>query len=69
MSSIRDCVVTDLVGRYCAELPSLLVFHGSVRRATVAAVKPLNACVTTTTDALERVLTEEDLQRLDKLAQ
>jgi hypothetical protein len=62
------CIVS-LVDRYRAQLAPLLVFDGDVRRATVVAVKPLVAGATTTTDVLERVLTEEDLQRLDKLAQ
>jgi hypothetical protein len=47
----------------------LLAFDGDVRRATVAAFRPFVVGATTTTDVLERVLTAEDLRRLDKLAQ
>lgn len=51
-----------------AELLSLLSRDGDIRRATVAALRPLVAGATTTTDVLERRLTERDVERLQKLA-
>jgi hypothetical protein len=68
MTSKRGRLVTDLVDRHRAELLTLLAKDGDVRRATVAALRPILAGATTTTDVLERELTGEDLQRLDKLA-
>ena len=67
IASRRGRVITDLVDRNRAELLTLLAKDGDVRRATVAALRPLLAGATTTTDVLERGLTAEDLDRLDKL--
>jgi hypothetical protein len=68
MASKRGRLLTDLVDRHRAELLTLLAKDGDVRRATVAALRPILAGATTTTDVLERELTSEDLRRLDKLA-
>lgn len=67
-SSKRGCVVTDFVDKHRAELLTLLAKDRDVRRATVAAVKPLVAGATTTTEVLERALTERDIKRFDLLA-
>lgn len=51
-----------------AELFTLLVRDGDIRRATVMAFRPLLAGATTTSDVLERVLMPRDLANLRKLA-
>lgn len=61
-------LITEFVDSHRAELVTLLAKDGDVRRATVAAFKPLLAGATTTTEVLERVFTKEDLKRLDRLA-
>lgn len=66
--SRRGRVVTDFVDSNRAELLALAARDGDVRRATVAALRPLVAGTTTTTDVLTRVLTARDLHRLEKLA-
>jgi hypothetical protein len=68
MTSQRGRMLTDLVDRYRAELVTMLVKDGDVRRATVSALRPILAGATTTTDVLEREVTGEDLQRLDRLS-
>jgi hypothetical protein len=60
--------VTDFVDSQRAELLTLLAKDGDVRRATIAALRPLVMGATTTTDVLERVFTDKDLKRMDKLA-
>ena len=61
-------VVTRFVDQHRAELLNLLTKDGDIRRATVAALAPLVAGATTTTDVLERVMTAGDLDNLDKLS-
>lgn len=61
-------LVTSLVDTHRAELLTLLTRDGDLRRATVAALQPLLAGATTTTDFLERSFTAADLERLDRLA-
>jgi len=61
-------LITQFVDAHRAELVTLLAKDGDVRRATVAAFKPLLAGATTTTEVLQRVFTKEDLARLDRLA-
>lgn len=61
-------IVTKFVDDNRAELLTLLSRDGDIRRATVAALKPLVAGATTTTDVLRRKLTKRDLERLEKLA-
>jgi hypothetical protein len=61
-------MVTTFVDRHRAELLNLLTGDGDIRRATVAALQPLVAGATTTTDVLDRMMTERDLENLDKLA-
>lgn len=61
-------LVTGFLDRHKPELFTMLVKEGDVRRATVAALRPLVAGATTTTDVLERILTDQDLGNLDKLA-
>jgi hypothetical protein len=68
-ASRRGRIVTAFVDANRAALADLLLKDGDVRRATVAAVRPLVAGATTTTDVLQRVLTAEDLKRLDALAE
>ena len=66
--SARGRTLTDFVSQNRAELLSLLAKDGDIRRATVAAFRPILAGATTTTDVLDRALTAQDLDRLDKLA-
>lgn len=61
-------LVTDLVDRYRADLFTMLASDGDVRRAAVAAIGPIVAGASTTTEVLERVFTEKDLLALDRLA-
>lgn len=67
-SSRAGRAVTDFVDSQRAELLTLLAKDGDVRRATIAALRPLVMGATTTTDVLERVFTDKDLKRMDKLA-
>ena len=46
----------------------MLAKDGDIRRATVDAVSPLVAGAITTTDVLERKLTDRDLDRFTRLA-
>ncbi|MCG8466777.1 MAG: hypothetical protein MJB57_01010 [Gemmatimonadetes bacterium] len=59
--------VGSFVDRNRGELFRLLLHDGDVRRATTAALRPIVAGAVTTTDVLERVLTPEDLDALDKV--
>lgn len=63
----RGRKVTELLDRHQAELLQLLSRHGDVRRAIVAALRPLLAGATTTTEALRRVLLPEDVSALASL--
>ena len=67
-TSRRGRVVGGFVDSNRAELLTLVARDGDVRRATVAALRPLVAGTTTTTDVLTRVLTDADLARLDRVA-
>jgi hypothetical protein len=67
MTSKSGRVITDFVDSQRAELVTLLAKDGDVRRATVAAFKPLLAGAMTTTEVLERVFTSQDLTRIDRL--
>lgn len=58
---------TAFYDRNQAELLGLVSREGDVRRAVAAALRPLVAGATTTTDVLERVLTDQDLAAFDKL--
>lgn len=64
----RGRLLTDFVDEHSAELAQLLIKDGDVRRAAIAAVRPLVAGAATTTDVLERTLTPADLQRLGAFA-
>lgn len=66
--STKGKVVTKFVDANRAELLTLVAKDGDVRRATVAALRPIVAGATTSGDVLARSLTKEDLERLDKLA-
>ena len=68
LTSKRGQVVTNFVDRHRAELLTMITKDGDIRRATVAAFKPLVAGATTTTDVLERALTGADLRRLERLS-
>jgi hypothetical protein len=67
-TSQRGRLVNAFVDANRADLARMLLKDGDVRRATVAALRPLVAGTTTTTDVLERVLTAADIKRLDALA-
>ncbi len=67
-ASQRGRLVASFVDANRADIARLLLKDGDVRRATVAALRPLVAGATTTTDVLERVFTATDLKRLDALA-
>jgi hypothetical protein len=67
-TSQRGRLVTAFVDENRTALTDLLLKDGDVRRATVAAIRPLVAGATTTTDVLQRVLTAPDLKRLSALA-
>ena len=67
-TSQRGRLVASFVDANRADIARLLLKDGDVRRATVAALRPLVAGATTTTDVLERVFTATDLKRLDALA-
>jgi hypothetical protein len=67
-TSKRGQTLTKLVDDHRAELASLLMKDGDLRRATIAALRPLLGGATTTTDVLDRVLTADDLKRLDAVA-
>jgi len=67
-TTARGRQVTEFVDMHRGELLDMLVRNGDVRRATVAAVRPLVAGAITTTDVLERTLTDEDVASLRKLA-
>lgn len=60
--------MADLLERHQAELLQLLSREGDVRRAIVAALRPLLAGCTTTTEVLERMLLPEDVTALTRLA-
>jgi GAF domain-containing protein len=60
--------MTDFVDKHRADLLDLLVRNGDIRRATVAAIRPLAAGAITTSDLFERKLTDDDVDRLKKLA-
>jgi hypothetical protein len=68
-ASLSGRLLTDLVDDHRAELASLLLRAGDVRRATAAALRPLVAEAMTSTDVLGRALTAADLKRLDALAE
>lgn len=68
VTSSRGRVLSDFVSQNRAQLLTLLAKDGDIRRATVAAFRPILAGATTTTDVLDRAFTPEDLKRLDKLA-
>lgn len=67
-ASRRGRRVNRFVDRHRTELLPLLARDGDARRATVAALAPILAGATTSTDVLERCLTGEDLDRLERLA-
>jgi hypothetical protein len=67
VTSDRGRVITRFVDQNRAELLTLFAKDGDVRRATLAAIRPLVAGATTTTDVLERKVTAKDLERLEKL--
>ncbi len=64
----RGRLVDGFVDVHRAELATLLLRDGDLRRATVGALGPLVAGAVTTTEVLDRVLTAEDVERLEALA-
>jgi hypothetical protein len=67
-TSKRGRRVTAFLDNNRAEFAELLLKSGDIRRAMVASLRPLVAGATTTTDVLQRVLTPDDLERLEALA-
>ena len=65
-TSKKGRLVADFFDQHRAELLTLFAKDGDVRRATLAAIRPLVAGAETTTDVMERVVTHEDLKRLNK---
>lgn len=61
-------VLTDAVDAHRGELLTLLAKDGDVRRATVAALRPLTGDAVTTDDVLRKVVTDEDIERFERLA-
>jgi hypothetical protein len=59
--------LTAFYDRNQAELLGLISRQGDVRRSVAAAFRPLVAGATTTTDVLERILTDLDLAAFDRL--
>lgn len=59
--------LTGFYDRNQAELLGLISREGDIRRAVAAALRPLVAGAVTTTDVLERILTDEDLAAFDRL--
>jgi hypothetical protein len=68
LTTSRGRQMTDFVDKHRADLLDLLVRNGDIRRATVAAIRPLVAGAITTSDLFERKLTDDDVDRLKKLA-
>jgi hypothetical protein len=63
----RGRLLTDLVDVHRAELLTLLVTDGDVRRATIVALEPILAGAVTTSDVFDRVLDGRDLEQIDRL--
>ncbi|MDX2504247.1 MAG: hypothetical protein QNL62_07200 [Gammaproteobacteria bacterium] len=59
--------VTDYVDKNRHQLLTLLTKDGDVRRATVTALRPMVEGAITTYDVLERKLTEQDVERINRL--
>jgi len=66
--SRRGRAVVDFVDRQRAELMSLLVGDGDVRRSTVDALRPLLRGAVTTDHVLNRELERRDIDRVERLA-
>lgn len=64
----RGRTLTDAVDTHRGELLTLLAKDGDVRRATVAALRPVTAGAVTTDDVLRTVVTDDVLERAEKLA-
>ena len=60
--------LTDLVDTHRGELLTMLTKNGDIRRATVAALRPLTSKALTTRDLFSRVIAEDDVARFEKLA-
>lgn len=68
LGSRRGRDLDTVISAHRAELLSLLATNGDVRRATVAALRPLMSGAVTTRDLLARVVTGEDVERMSRLA-
>jgi hypothetical protein len=64
----RGRLLTGFVDEHRFELTTLLLQDGDLRRAMIAALRPIVAGATTTTDVLERAFSAQDLERLDAVA-
>lgn len=60
--------LTDAVDVHRGELLSLLTRNGDVRRSAVAALRPLTRGAVTTSDVFRRIITEDDIDRFERLA-
>jgi hypothetical protein len=63
----RGKLITNFVDVNRAELLTMFAKDGDVRRSILAAIKPLVAGAMTTSEVLEREVTKEDLERLERL--
>ncbi len=68
LGSKRGRLVTKFVDDYRAPILNLLTQDRDIQRATIKTLRPLVAGATTTTDVLNRVITDDDLKQLKLLA-
>lgn len=64
-SSKTGCDIVDFVNRHRAELLSMLLMKGDVRRSVVQALRAILRGATTTDDVFEHILCAEDLKRIE----
>lgn len=67
MTSLRGRGLLGVINRHRSEILTLVVKDGDTRRAMVAALRPILAGAVTTTDVLERKLTAQDVERLNRM--
>lgn len=60
--------LTDAVDLHRGELLTMLTRNGDVRRAAVAALRPLTKGAVTTRDVFRHIVTEDDVERFERLA-
>lgn len=67
-NSSRGRMITKFVDKHRAPLLNLLTQDRDIQRATVKTLRPIVAGATTTTDVLNRVITDDDIAELKQLA-